>query len=54
MTGLYTTKFKCSLGDQPINALAFLKHIFQKEEQEEKVRMERIELLHRQATKLIT
>ena len=27
-------KFKCSSGDQSINALVFLKHIFQKEEQE--------------------
>ena len=38
-----------------INALVFLKHIFQKEEQEkidrmEKERLERIELLHQQAS----
>ena len=37
-TGFYITQFKWSLGlgDQSINALVFLKHIFQKEEQEEK------------------
>ena len=46
VTVFYITKFRCSLGH-----LVFLKHIFQKEEQEEI--LERIELLHRQATKLI-
>ena len=46
VTGFCITKFGCSLGH-----LVFLKHIFQKEEQEEI--LERIELLHRQATKLI-
>ena len=40
VTGFYITKFRCSLGDQSINALVFLKHIFQKEEQEEKYRIE--------------
>ena len=55
VTGFYITKFRCSLGDQSINALVFLKHIFQKEEQEEKdriekERLERIELLHQQAS----
>ena len=45
--------FRCSLGDQSINALVFLKHIFQNEEQEEKdgvekERLERKELLHQQ------
>ena len=39
--GFYTTKFRYSLGDQSINALVFLKHIFQKEEQEEKERIEK-------------
>ena len=34
VTGFYITKFRCSLGDQSINALVFLKHIFQKEQQE--------------------
>ena len=48
MTGFYDTKFRCSSGDQSINALAFLEHIFQKEGQEEKdsrekERLERIE-----------
>ena len=38
-----------------INALVFLKHVFQKEEQEEKERiekerLERIELLHQEAS----
>ena len=32
--------FRCSLGDQSINALVILKHIFQNEEQDE--RLERI------------
>ena len=27
VTGFYITKFRCSLGDQSINALVFLKHI---------------------------
>ena len=39
--GFYTTKFRWSLGDQSINALVFLKHNFQKEEQEEKDRIEK-------------
>ena len=40
MTGFYITKFRWSLGDQSINAL-FLKHIFEKREQEEKDRIEK-------------
>ena len=43
VTGFYNTKFRCSLGDHFINARVFLKHIFQKLEQEEKDRLERIE-----------
>ena len=35
----YTTKFRCSLEDQSIDVLVFLKHIFQNEEQEEKDRI---------------
>ena len=34
VTGFCITKFRCSLGDQFINALVLLKHIFQKEQQE--------------------
>ena len=50
MTGFYITKFRCSLGDH----FVFLKHIFQKDEQVEKYRVEkerlkRIELLHQQS-----
>ena len=41
VTGFYTTKFRCSLRDESINALVFLKQVFQKEEQEEKDRMEK-------------
>ena len=40
VTGFYITKFRWSLGDQSINAL-FLKHIFEKREQEEKDRIEK-------------
>ena len=38
VTGFYITKFRCSLGDQSINALVFLKAyvFFKKKEQEEK------------------
>ena len=49
-------KFRCRLDDQSINALvSFKAHYFQKEEQEEKDRkekeiLERIELLHQQAS----
>jgi hypothetical protein len=55
VTEFYITKFRCSLRDQSINALFFIKHVFQKEEQEEKdriekERLERIELLHHQAS----
>ena len=55
MTEFYNSKFRCSLRDQSIHALFFLKHVFQKEEQEEKDRIEkerfeRIELLHQQAS----
>ena len=56
MTGFYNSKFRCSLGDQSINALViFSKHIFEKEEQKEKdtiekERLERKELLHQQGS----
>ena len=36
--------------DQSMNALVFLRHIFLKEKQEEKERLERIDLLHQQAS----
>ena len=39
--GFYNTKFRCSLGDQSINALVILMHIFQKEKQVEKGRIEK-------------
>ena len=50
VTRFYTQKFRCSLRDQSINALVFLKHtiIFQKEEQEEKDRIEKERLKKRE------
>ena len=49
--GFYNTKLRCSLGNQSINALVFLKHIFQKEEQEEKDRIARLARIEKNLAK---
>ena len=50
VTEFYITKFRCSLGDQFYQCPGLFKACFSKKEQEEKERLERIELFHQHAS----